>query len=525
LSQAEVHSEAVFTRLGLKATGFWRSVAVPPRNDGTPPGEKLRRAFEELGGLYGTFAQFLIWRADLLGSDYIASLRQVRVPNAGVPRDRFIEILRRELPGSGPELVANLEKHAVWTTFSRTAYRTRYGGQTVVVQVASAPVPDKDFIAFESGIRSLGHPDVTRVTSPDVLKEFRQWIRQGESTERERNYLRVLAGSKADMLVDYPEPISDITTDHVLSWRWVEGESAAALVAGGSLETVTKIATAVLEQYCSLSIVDAELELDAVVVSPAGRLVMRRLNRPLAVPPPLVNVGIKYLSAVLAGDATMTVQTLLQMAGGQKVASLEPLLLNRMSGIEPELKVQLRFPVSAAAFESNWRALATIPVVRPLYLNCLHRNLMAIGYWNAEARLKSRGNGGAEVDAIAAAQWPVVGSLLRTQFSALLNPTAAKEWLAGAGLLAFGSMREMNRIAEELRDNHLTVGVESSGADPDPKPSNNALKLSVVAGLLVMTLLACLHWGTGLPGAATTLVQILAVCSVIGLFRVVSKIG
>ena len=54
------------------------------------------------------------------------------------------------------------------------------------------------------------------------------------------------------------------------------------------------------------------------------------------------------------------------------------------SNLEPELKVNLQYPPSAAILEGNWRALARTGAPRPLFLDILHRNLIAVGYWNSE---------------------------------------------------------------------------------------------------------------------------------------------
>jgi hypothetical protein len=105
------------------------------------------------------------------------------------------------------------------------------------------------------------------------------------------------------------------------------------------------------------------------------------------------------------------------------------------------------FPPSAGAFESNWRALATLAPARPLFLDCLHRNLLAAGYCNSDAVRA----GAPARDAISEAQWPVVGRLIRTQLDMLLNRESAKEWAVGPASHV-QPFREMNRLAEELRE-------------------------------------------------------------------------
>lgn len=474
-------------------------------------------------------ARFLLWRADLLGVDYLTALRRIRYVWPRVPRNKAAALLRRELGSAADDLARHMEDKPVWSTLSRTAWLSWYAGRQVVVQVAREPIPDSDLAEFEDGIRFLGHPDVSRVTAPRILREFREWLRHAESPALERSYLEALGRSRGETLVDYPTLIPEITTDRVLCWPWVEGESVSELVQRGSVDTVTQVAIAVLEQYCSLSIVDADLEPEAMVIpTDSRRLVIRRINRPLSVPPPSVNLGMKYIAAVLEGDASLTVQTLLSMAVGLSSANLETDLLNLMSGIEPELKVHSWYPGSAAAFESNWRALAKLQVTRsrPLYLDCLHRNLIAIGYWTADAVSA----GGRTRDTIAEAQWPVVGRVLRVNASQFLHPAVLKEWSVGLGLVTVGAMREANRLAEEVRENNVTIEVEMPDSDVDslraiPPRSGRTVRRAVLVGFLLMILLVSLRWGSTLHQPAAALVMAAALSALVGLFWVVAKIG
>ncbi len=86
---------------------------------------------------------------------------------------------------------------------------------------------------------------------------FASWLRQAESCALERSYLEVLARNRGETLVDYPALIGALTTDHVLCWPWVDGETVTSLIRRGSVETVAKVASAVLEEFFALSILDA----------------------------------------------------------------------------------------------------------------------------------------------------------------------------------------------------------------------------------------------------------------------------
>jgi hypothetical protein len=513
----------VFRRFGLQSTGLLGAIAVPPRGDGRGPGRKLKESFEQLGGLYLSFADFLLWRADLLGVDYLLALREIEQTVPPVPHSTVAAMLRADLGRRGDELAHRLETEPVWSTRSRTAYLSRYKGKTVVVQVAREPVSESEFAEFETGIAFLGNRDVSRVTAPGILAEFREWLRQAESCVTERSYLEVLGRNRNQTLVDYPVLIPEITTDRVLCWPWVEGDSLRSLIGRGSVEAVTQVAVAVLEQYCSLSIVDADLPLDAMVMAPgAKRLTIRRFNRPLTVPLALVNTGMKYVAAVLEGNASRVAQTLVNLSLGKSTASLETSLLELMSAIEPELKVGLSFPGSTAAFESNWRALARLPIARPLYLNCLHRNLIATGYWTAEAFAA----GGEAVDTITEAHWPVVARIVKLNAAQLLDPTVATEWSVGIGLLSFGAMREANRLAEEVRDNNLTMEVETGPAQQSaPRLTRRNFPTTVLIACLLAIILATLRWGSPMAQPTQGLMVAVAYVALAVMFWAVAKLG
>jgi hypothetical protein len=204
----------------------------------------------------------------------------------------------------------------------------------------------------------------------------------------------------------------------------------------------------------------------------------------------------------------------------QPPLDFEKQLMDEFSGIEPELKINMWFPLSAGAFESNWRALATLAPARPLFLDCLHRNLLAAGYCNSDAVRA----GAPARDAISEAQWPVVGRLIRTQFDMLLNRESAKEWAVGSGLLMFGAFREMNRLAEELRESDLTVGVDCGDWRRPEKGEGRKLPQVILAALVIFFLIG-LQWGGSAPEPWSRLLKILAVAALPAMFWAVSKIG
>src|SRR5262249_19688884 len=168
--------------------------------------------------------------------------------------------------------------------------------------------------------------------------------------------------------------IPDLSTEKVLCFEWMEGESVASLIGKGAPQAVQRVAECVLEQFCTIAAVDGDFDPDSMVVTRSGRLAVRRINRMVAIPPSLAHASLKYMSSVLASNAPAAAHMLAKLSGGI-TTNLENRLLDELSNLEPELKVNLQFPASAAIFEGNWRALTRAVAERPLFLDIVHRNL------------------------------------------------------------------------------------------------------------------------------------------------------
>lgn len=512
----------VFRKLGLRTRGAWRAALVAPRYEGLTAAARFRDALEELGGLHGAFAQFLCWRADLLGADYLGCLRRSRSAAPGIPRAEFARTVSTELGEKGERLARDLEPEPCWSTLSRCAYRTKHEGRVVVVQLARDPLPDAAFTAFERSLHLLDEEGARHATVPEVLCQFRQWVRLADSPGRERSYLEALSAMREKILVEYPAVVPEISAEKILCWYWVEGEPVSSRIAHGSPEAAQKMAEAVLEQLCILSVVDGELDPDAMVVTDSGRLALRRANRLMAVPAALVRIALKYVSAVLAGNSPLAAHSLLKLGCGRSPVELESRLLGALSSLQPELKVNLRFPPSATVFEGNWRALFRIGIEKPLFLDCLHRNLVAVGYWNAETTAPA----GPAVDCLAEAQWPVLSRLLRSRLGGLFDRDAASEWFVGSGLLFFEALRQMNRLADEFQDNDLSIGVETADESEDAsRRANRTVRYGVFTGMLLVIFLVCLRWGVQAPAPISIALAAIGGVAAVGLFWVVSRIG
>jgi hypothetical protein len=512
------HPAAVFRQKGLRVRGPWNFARVSPHSAGLPASTRFRDALEELGGLYAIFGSFLAWRSDWLKTNYLTPLRSLEVRIPPVDRPGFVSQLITELGRNGERLAATLEDSPAWNTASRCAWKGTWEGQPVVVQAARAPVTDAEFDQFARGVRRLKEPGLTAALSEHALAQFRVWLRVPDSVQRERTYIELLAGFPQQTLVEYPRLIPDLCSPGILCWHWVEGETLAGLVREGSPEAAQKLAEAVLEQACLTSVVDAEIDLNALVVAPSGRLVLRRSNRLVAIPAAFTRAVLQYITSVLSGNSPYANHLLIRLAAGYSSNHLESRLFDELSNLEPELKINLRFPPSVGALESNWRALARVWTDRPLFLDALHRNLLVAGYLDAESTKP-----GTVSDAVADSHWPVLGRLLRTRISELSMGDVGAQWLMGGGLLGIETMRQVSRLADGLRDNDLSLTLAPSLSEEASRDANRVVRNGVIVAVLVAVFLVCLRWGPQAPPASPGLVAGLALISAAGLLWMLSR--
>ena len=382
---------------------------------------RLRQALEELGGVYLAYGVFLQWRSDVLTSGEIEALAGLNVEITGLSRGEVEGMLAAELGAAGAALAASLCEKPVWRTLNRTAFAGKVQDQEVVVEVAHPAATEDEIAAFRSGVAQLGSPQLSGLQSPVVLNEFVDWLRTSETLENERAYLDAISQYGGDTGAVYPLPIPMLSTSRVMVWATVDGTPVEALVQKGDPSVCGLIARAVLEQFCALGMVECDLRLDSMVITACGKLGFRRLARPAATPPGLSAAALEYVAAAIARDASLSSRTLLRLAISYESPLLEKELISHLSAVDPELKVHRWFPQSAETFEANWRAVSKLGVARHLFLDCLHRNLVASGYWIGETvrlgarpspRLSEQVRPAPEVWEQAAALWPQAAAAL-----------------------------------------------------------------------------------------------------------------
>jgi hypothetical protein len=260
-------------------------------------------------------------------------------------------------------------------------------------------------------------------------------------------------------------------------------------------------------------VVDADLELSNMVRKRDGRVAVRRASRLAAMPPQSTVPAARYISAVLSSDTRAAAHLLAKLASDE--IDLEPSLVEKLSNLEPELKVNFR--LTTTLFENNWRALASIHAARPLYLDFMHRNLLALSRWSADVRSASR-------DLVTEAYWSVLMRVLRKRFFDNATPENLGQSLFAGSMLMIEGMRQLAHLADGLRDDELSFRVAAGSSGPgETEESNRRVRKGIGVTVLLVTLLVTLHWSGSAPPEYRIAAQVAAGCSAITLLWILLR--
>lgn len=481
-------------------------------------GGRLAECLRQLGNEGLLFGEFLSLRADLFNADSLLALQKLPAPACWQPGPgevaSLLAALRPAQSADEPALTQqaiSLEPVPIRETSFRSYFCLHFAdGTEAIAQVARPPLlGDREFARFETQLKKRRGALPADVFAGRTLEQFRRWLVAGSSFEAERRLLEAIAQLAPRGVTQFPRPVAGLCSDRVLVYRPIQGESVKRLYADGQREALHKVAESLLEQACLFAVVPADLDLDNYVITPGGAVGLRFSGRFIPVPGPASRHLLKYLSSAIAGNVPVSAHALLQLAGGKETQAQEAMLAE-LAAMEPDLRANLPYPPSATLLESQWRALERLEIARPLYVDCLHRNISSLCYWYS----RRNGDAGApSPDLIEESYWPVLGSLWRRQLGELATREGMSDWLVGSGLLMAESLRQMSQIAEDFRDGALTVRVNLSDTRPAPSQRSRGAASGatgrtfgagamLLAGLLVLIRNAVAATGTGAVWAA-----------------------
>ena len=437
---------ALWEKYGLAAQGWLRSVDSEPRYAALPRAARFRLALEENGGLLPRFGRFLAGRADLLPSAYHSELRKIKMPAlpaASSPPDDL------------KQLVPDLQM--IRTTSGCRAYSGSYGGRPVIVEVYNGrdePARDREWDVFCRQIRKLNDKPEAVVSQELVVEQFRDWLRLQGDLERRRTMLSNLQNIIPDTVSEFPKMIAELQSPNWMGYESTQGEPIDKLLSESDdkTEAIHVLAEGFLEQSLLFSLVDSEFEMEELLILEKGRLGFRTLPAWVTVPVESHQDLLQYLVAAVAGDTPRAVRMICRMSAGRDSYLAEQRLLNELSSLQPELKINAVTPESVTALETYSRAMSQSDMKTPPFLRLFHRNITLIGQYN-ELFTPS-------VDMIDQALWPVLGRLLRFHVAEVLSSGKLQEWAISSSLFFLTAGRQMAATLEKLRENDTRITPE-----------------------------------------------------------------
>jgi hypothetical protein len=502
------HPTIHWKRYGLASSGFWRAFSSQSRYESLPRPERFRLALEETGGLFETFGRFLAGRADLLGSTYLtqlANLRSSRKPACD--------------PSSLPEISGKVQDLAL-LGFSPVSeiYSGTFSDRGIVVEIFSDRAQgnhNSGWRKFTKQIRRLADTPEGDVAGQDVLDQFREWLDWQGDINRKRSLLRNLTTVPFSTTTRFPKLIDELQSERCLVYEKQSGDSLPEKLRSeksGAL-AIDLWTESLLEQALLLSLIDSEARPENYLLLTEGGIGFNFVPAFITIPVEWHNEMVQYTASAAAGNSQRAIQMLSRICASESAYDVEQRLLERLSALQPELKIQQSIPESVVTIENYWRSLRTASVASPLFLHLYHRNMSIVGQWT--------GISASEDDPVAGGLWPTLGRLLQFRLGELVSSEKGLEWLYSSGLLLMSATRQIAITLEQVRDNDIALLVE--GPDDDTREDirtrrvASAIRSALALGLLLLSAEIARQTSGTLSAAATTAaaVSAAALCAVI----------
>ena len=499
---------ALWEKYGLVSRPFRKSGTGEARYASLPRPNRFRLALEEAGGLFVRFGQFLGGRADLLPSPYLSQLRTIQADQKAVTP-----------PSSVPELRDRIRDfELIRIAPCLEVYAATSQGQPVVLEIYGRDtngVREKAWSSLHRQIRLLEDEAEAPVTQPLVLEHFREWLQLQADVERKRGILRNLQDVPIRCVSQFPRLVPDLQSAQCIAYARMEG-SPLLSVSGGSASSSSGHlwAESLLEQSLLLSLIDGDAQPENYLVLPDGNLGFRTLPAWVPVPVEWHYELLQYVTSAVAGNAPRALQMLARMASSPSPYATEQLLLEKLSALQPELKINVVTPQSIAALENYWRALARTDLKPPLFLELFHRNLTALGQ-SSESLAPSS-------DVVAEALWPVLGRVLQFRLGEMLSTASAQEWLISSGLLLMTAGRQVAITLEQVRDNDLALVLERQQVEGRDGHRNRRVVSAIGSALALFLFLFFVQFAhrsggaLGLAAGALAILSAAALCILVG---------
>ncbi|TWT97037.1 putative protein kinase UbiB [Botrimarina colliarenosi] len=191
--------------------------------------ERIRRAMEELGPAFIKFGQVLATRPDLVGIDLADELSKLQTAAPADSPEVVRQAVEASLGRPVEECFAEFDETPVASASIGQVHRARLAnGRQVAVKVRREGVEhllrvDTDILV---GLAELAEklPDLAPYRPCAIAVEFSRTVRRELDFRDERRRIEQFRDAFAgDPRLTIPEPIADLSSEHVLTLEWLDG--------------------------------------------------------------------------------------------------------------------------------------------------------------------------------------------------------------------------------------------------------------------------------------------------------------
>lgn len=297
--------------------------------------EELARDLEELGPTFVKLGQLLSTRADLLPLDYVAALSRLQDRVEPFPYEDVERIVQEELGVRISKGFSSFDPVPVAAASLGQVHRAELrDGRPVAVKVQRPDIRKQvieDLAVLDEVATTLS--DKTewgrRYNVSEVVREFRRVLLQELDYRLEADNLVKLGQNLADIdRVVVPQPISDYTTDRVLTMDFVHGRKITSIGPLRSLEMDGEpLADALFEAYLKQVLVDGLFHADPhpgnVFVTDDDRLALIDLGMVSRISPAMREKLLRLLLAVSEGRGEEAAELTIAMGENGSDRSLD----------------------------------------------------------------------------------------------------------------------------------------------------------------------------------------------------------
>lgn len=308
--------------------------------DGEPQAEpsapdELARDLEELGPTFVKLGQLLSTRADLLPLDYIAALSRLQDRVEPFPYEDVERIVQEELGVRISKGFSSFDPVPVAAASLGQVHRAELrDGRPVAVKIQRPDIRKQvieDLAVLDEVATTLS--DKTewgrRYNVSEVVREFRRVLLQELDYRLEADNLVKLGQNLADIdRVVVPQPISDYTTDRVLTMDFVHGRKITSIGPLRSLEMDGEpLADALFEAYLKQVLVDGLFHADPhpgnVFITEDNRLALIDLGMVSRISPAMREKLLRLLLAISEGRGEAAAELTIAMGENGSDRSLD----------------------------------------------------------------------------------------------------------------------------------------------------------------------------------------------------------